>query len=130
MRIKVSEATPIQLDWLVAMCQYNDGRTIYILAGIVLVHTAPQSGIHFRFSPSTDWLQGGLIIEQEGINTCIQHDEPCFKIPSTCRWYAQMDCRVHTAYGPTPLIAAMRCFVTSKLDNEVEVPDELCILPS
>jgi hypothetical protein len=28
-------------------------------------------------------------------------------------------------YGPTPLIAAMRCYVTSKLGDEVEVPDEL-----
>jgi hypothetical protein len=28
-------------------------------------------------------------------------------------------------YGPTPLIAAMRCYVASKLGDEVEVPDEL-----
>ena len=27
--------------------------------------------------------------------------------------------------GPTPLIAAMRCYVTSKLGNEVEVQKEL-----
>ena len=27
--------------------------------------------------------------------------------------------------GPTPLIAAMRCFCCSKLGDEVEVPDEL-----
>ena len=29
------------------------------------------------------------------------------------------------AFGPTPLIAAMRCFVASKLGDEVDVPDEL-----
>lgn len=28
-------------------------------------------------------------------------------------------------YGPTPLIAAMRCYVSSKLGDEVEVPKEL-----
>jgi len=28
-------------------------------------------------------------------------------------------------YGPTPLIAAMRCFVASKLGEEVDVPQEL-----
>ena len=28
-------------------------------------------------------------------------------------------------YGPTPLIAAMRCYVASKLGDEVEVPVEL-----
>jgi hypothetical protein len=27
--------------------------------------------------------------------------------------------------GPTPLVAAMRCYVASKLGDEVEVPDEL-----
>lgn len=28
-------------------------------------------------------------------------------------------------YGPTPLIAAMRCYVASKLGDEVDVPDEM-----
>jgi len=27
--------------------------------------------------------------------------------------------------GPTPLIAAMRCYVASKLGEEVDVPEEL-----
>jgi len=27
--------------------------------------------------------------------------------------------------GPTPLIAAMRCYVASKLGDEVEIPQEL-----
>ena len=27
-------------------------------------------------------------------------------------------------FGPTPLIAAMRCYVASVLGDEVEVPDE------
>jgi hypothetical protein len=28
-------------------------------------------------------------------------------------------------YGHTPLIAAMRCYVASKLGDEVEIPQEL-----
>jgi hypothetical protein len=28
-------------------------------------------------------------------------------------------------YGPTPLIAAMRCYVASKIGLEVEIPEEL-----
>lgn len=28
--------------------------------------------------------------------------------------------------GPTPLVAAMRCLVASRLGDEVEIPDELC----
>ena len=27
--------------------------------------------------------------------------------------------------GPTPLVATMRCYVASKLGDEVDVPDEL-----
>ena len=30
------------------------------------------------------------------------------------------------ASGPTPLIAAMRCFVENRLGSEVEIPDILC----
>ena len=29
------------------------------------------------------------------------------------------------SFGPTPLIAAMRCYVTSKLGDEVEIPEAL-----
>jgi hypothetical protein len=28
-------------------------------------------------------------------------------------------------HGPTPLIAAMRCYVASKLGDAVEIPEEL-----
>jgi len=28
-------------------------------------------------------------------------------------------------YGPTPLIAAMRCYVASKMGDEIDVPTEL-----
>ena len=31
----------------------------------------------------------------------------------------------YRAYGPTPLIAAMRRYVASKLGDEVDVPEEL-----
>ena len=29
-------------------------------------------------------------------------------------------------FGPTPLIAAMRCYVSGKLGDEVDIPEELC----
>mgnify|MGYP000603757297 CR=1 FL=1 len=31
----------------------------------------------------------------------------------------------YTTYGPTPFIAAMGCFVASRLGEEVEIPEEL-----
>ena len=63
---------------------------------------------------STKWEFGGPIIELEAISVV-----PC---ESMEEWAADMQFRqgVETQYGPTPLIAAMRCFVASKLGDEVE----------
>ena len=40
-------------------------------------------------------------------------------------WRAVSFDNVTKAYGPTPLIAGMRCFVAQKLDYEIEIPDGL-----
>ena len=45
------------------------------------------------------------------------------KIVWTANWQALWGWK--EAFGPTPLIAAMRCFVASKLGDEVEVPNEI-----
>jgi len=66
---------------------------------------------------STDWAEGGPIIERQSISICdLENGE----------WRAQLDskgcgpyCR---HYGPTPLIAAMRCYVAFVLGDEVELP--------
>ncbi len=72
------------------------------------------------YSPSTNWAQGGPIIEREGIN--LEHN------PSRCIWIASTPAPEHRngaveVTGPTPLIAAMRCYVASKLGDGVEIPD-------
>jgi hypothetical protein len=70
---------------------------------------------------STDWSQGGPIIEREEIDVLMEQQD-------LKTWAAEI---YHSpkAYirqrGHTPLIAAMRCFVASKLGNDVEVPKEL-----
>ena len=76
------------------------------------------------WDPSTDWSQGGPIIEREFIDVDFDEDEHQ-------RWEAFFS-RYSEAYpggvmchGPTPLIAAMRCFVASKLGDEVDVPKEI-----
>lgn len=71
------------------------------------------------YLPSTDWAQGGPIIEREEISTAQNAD--------TKEWLAG----IHGRYGvmrwpsPTPLIAAMRCYVAYKLGPTVDVPEEL-----
>ena len=84
------------------------------------------------FEPSTDWAQGGPIIEREMIDLRkIYNNGLPNANPYDC-WKAEIIFRDGKlvagdlfAYGPTPLIAAMRCFVASKLGDEIDVPEEL-----
>lgn len=69
------------------------------------------------FNPSTDWAKAGPIIEREGIQLLV--NEARTEWLASCWGYLQQQ------YGLTPLIAAMRCFVASKLGDEVDVPTEL-----
>jgi hypothetical protein len=80
------------------------------------------------YEPSADWAQGGPLIEQEGIELSallgVGNRKP-FRGWFAGRSVDSMDLYSHEAEGPTPLIAAMRCFVASKLGSEVEIPEEL-----
>jgi hypothetical protein len=64
----------------------------------------------------------GPIIEREGIST-VQEGDSSPWVGSIYN-YDEQDWHLHTP-GPTPLIAAARCYVTSKLGDTVEVPEEL-----
>jgi hypothetical protein len=66
------------------------------------------------FEPTDNWMQAGKIIERERICLIDQGGD-----------YWQAVCGWKEVFGDTPLIAAMRCYVASKLGDEVEVPDEL-----
>jgi len=118
MKIKVSEATNIQLDYLVAKCEGHSfvlGETEYELDG----RTHQRRGCSWPRRYSADWTQGGPIIGREKIalrnwlETGWQADT----------WNFRFD--EHHASGPTPLIAAMRCYVAIKLGEEVDIPEDL-----
>lgn len=104
--MKTNELTGAALDWAVAKCEgtlHDDGS------------------VSDYFQPSVDWEQGGAIIEREMITV------ECFYEEST--WHAWTPApeqpRDAHGYGETPLVAAMRCYVASKLGDQVEVPEEL-----
>ena len=111
--MKTSELTGVALDWAVAKCEGNE---IHIHKGVLWIPTE-------RYS--TDWAQGGPIIEREEIG--IKRNAPC---TDGRQWEASPSITAKGAggrwgYGNTPLIAAMRCYVASKLGDEVEIPEEL-----
>jgi len=111
--MKTSELTGAALDWAVQQCE------------------GARKDIDFAwwtetYEPSTNWAQGGPIIEREKV--CIQR---CIRACEYHGWLALKDESFHDRSGPdevwgdTPLIAAMRCYVASKLGDEIEVPAEL-----
>ena len=117
MKIKVSEAVGPTLDWLVAKCEGKNG--VLHGSGIArCIVIAAASGVYKgTFKPTENWSQGGPIIEREFIAARFWKSEGA--------WAADVRGGVFEQYGPTALIAAMRCFVASKLGDEVEIPDEL-----
>ncbi len=123
--MKTSELTGAALDWAVAKCE-----------GIGL---GPRGFVVYYFEgepamwqPSTDWAQGGPIIDREDIamsstpdglwaayapkgTRLVQHGGQAVEV---FNW-------TYKQQGYTPLIAAMRCYVASKLGDEIDLPKEL-----
>lgn len=140
MKIKTQDLTDAALDWAVARCEGiplvfkgrkwpTDGAATVEYAPWAVHPVVDGSGPYVAalcpssYNPSTNWSQGGPIIEQEFIQLGggITNNEP--------RWFAfrakDDKSGTYKGHGPTPLIAAMRCYVASKLGDEVEIPEEL-----
>ena len=119
--VKTCELIGSALDYAVAKCEGNTfaGDFPHLLA----------SG--FR-SPkySTDWSQGGPIIERESIDTFTEKKSyPDSWLASVARYQNAtklVGWRIHQ-YGPTPLIAAMRCYVASVIGDTVQIPRALAV---
>jgi hypothetical protein len=112
--MKTSELTGAALDWAVAKCEgllaygYKDD------AGLLLI-TLSTGEVEY-FKPTLDWALVGPIIEREMIELVPQ---------SPALWEAMYRNQHIPHDGPTPLIAAMRCYVASKLGDTVDIPKEL-----
>jgi len=126
--MKTSELTDLALIWAVAK---GEGVHVVMARGGWFVFDSyeddPPAGVNEYnddrwqvYTPSTDWAQGGPILERECIEISCIHTTGW--TPDT--WTARHPQRFR-AKGPTPLIAAMRCFVASKLGDDIEVPEEL-----
>jgi hypothetical protein len=102
--MKTRELTGAALDWAVAKAEGKEH-----------VVNAPHKYI---FEPSTDWARGGPIIEREKLSVVMQQGMPPI-------WSANCPRALFRSQGPTPLIAAMRCFVASRLGDEVDASSEL-----
>jgi hypothetical protein len=119
MKIKTQDLSDNALDWVVAKIE---GLT-------PTLHKNPYGSwvmLNLDGSYCCQWSVGGPIIEREGISVRRVRDgtwradfaEAKLKPDGSAYAYLQHN-------GGTPLIAAMRCYVASRLGDEVDVPDEL-----
>lgn len=117
--MKTGELTGAALDWAVAKCEvmpadwsFSCSKTEARFLEIFTYQHESRKGYCY----SRDWSLAGPIIERERLAI-----EPW---ASMNRWTARSQ-KFAAGVGPTPLIAAMRCYVASKLGDEVTIPDEL-----
>jgi len=123
--MKATELIGSALDWAVAKAlgwvsyptdSIEQGDTWHMNPG-----TAPFGPVMkvADWRPSTDWSQGGPLIEKYRMHICpIVYDG----MGMTQCWIDGCDNRF---IDSTPLIAAMRCLVDAKLGDTVQIPSEL-----
>jgi hypothetical protein len=116
MKVQTSNLIGAQLDWAVAQCDGGKALTPYAHGFLT------SNGYPFR--PSTDWSQGGPILEGINVSQTLISSGIGDSVFDTLVWSAQTGSGGYYE-GETPLIAAMRGYVASKLGDEVEIPDGL-----
>ena len=115
--MKTADLLGPALDWAVAQAE---GELARHDADVPVFCFWQSKGLNCY---STDWSQGGPIIERKRISVVdgLDNNIPC--------WQADIDPSLSTRpsleLGPTPLVAAMRCYVASELGDEVQIPPEL-----
>src|SRR5690606_21965244 len=120
--MNVRELSGVALDWAAAKA---DGLEPYVCDfDYWAVDCADclemEIGGEFEdsYSPTVSWDLGGPLIHKHGLWLSDDNDDPEQPHISSIRG-------AHMQVGPTPLVAAMRALVASKLGDEIEVPDEL-----
>jgi hypothetical protein len=128
--MKTSELTGAALDWAVAKCEndikrYKYGSPCFNPDTKRIYETEGLRQIGVNFAPSTDPSQAYPIIYRENIACMFDGAEWCAGICEQVNSGGDPVFSTRLYSGPTPLIAAMRCYVASKLGDTVDVPDEL-----
>ena len=132
--MKTSELTGAALDWAVAIAQGFKPEQLYIekWSNSIYTRTFDDDGNPTGYMTGPDrlysrkWEAGGPIIEREKIG--VQPDGHDGEYGWVARkWHAKNHMKADRpcTYGPTPLIAAMRCYCCSTLGDTVDIPEEL-----
>ena len=133
--INISEATNIQIDYLVAKVLGQNVRIQGTTRKYLVFGLTDAEGTA-RFRPSTSYDQGMPILEREGVAILkISSGEwaACIETGQQATRHSEFNDgypfyffeRDEMVVGPTILIAGLRCYLVSKLGETAEVPEEL-----
>ena len=137
-KVKTAELSGSALDWAVAVIEGHD----VIVHAVGTYRYDKRGGIHCckygctfgprsltsdsgEYSPSTDWSQGGPLIEKYGIGVAKFFEPIDGPVMVGMEWAALWIDDSVRMDGPAPLIAACRAIVAAKLGAVVQVPGEL-----
>lgn len=121
MKINTSELSGVALDWAVAMAV---GMTPSTFSGGMISYGEVSVRVNHgldTWSPSTDWSQGGPLIERFRVDI-ITERAGMVAAYSCGEEYQPL---TSDYYGSTALIATCRAIVAAKLGDEVDVPEGL-----
>ena len=128
MQIKTVELDGVALDWAVAKALHCDtvpqevrGTPGFRVESVppCILQAVSYDGLNFK--PSSDWSQGGPLIEHYRVN--LLHEAENYWQADPCVKNGIYLLRYNRQYGKTPLIAAMRAIVALELGDFVEVTE-------
>ena len=115
MKIKTQDLTGEALDWAVAKCENPEWPDEEVIINVTMFDD--HDGTIYNYS--TNWQLAGPIIEREGIYINCLRQPDYYRSAVWEAWpYASTK---FIQQGPTPLVAAMRCYVASKLGEEIDI---------
>jgi len=113
--------TGAALDYAVCRAQYP--KAVMSTTHVWLFTSNGED--NFLIERSTDWAIAGPIMDCENIWPKPHISPRDGKHFYACKWNGAGDVGSFPSIGKTPLIAAMRCYVNSKLGATVDIPEEL-----
>lgn len=137
MIIQTKDLTGVALDWAVAKSvgaykglvkPYKNSDTEE--SALIFPNAGHCEWMQGEYHPSTDWAQGGPLIDQYKIDLYWHHeyqlDDETRPMWEACCENAQVVfADDYDPIGETALIAACRAIVAAELGDSVDVPDEL-----
>lgn len=124
MKIKTAELRDAALRWAVAKADGRITTNAVIAIGRQLFENG-DDGERVLYEPDNNWSQGGPIKERERIDILYDGNYVVARKARMVKHPTQNTMSYCAMRGHTELIAAMRCFVATKLGDEVEIPEEL-----